>query len=73
MKVLLKKSLETGEVLEMIYLSERGELYQRRIKVLDISSGKIRAFCFLRNKQRIFKISNILSIGPAKKKYNRGA
>lgn len=73
MNVLLRRALETGELLEMIYISEKGEISQRIIKVLAITNGSIRAFCLLRHKQRIFKISNILSIGPAKKKYNRGA
>jgi predicted DNA-binding transcriptional regulator YafY len=73
MNVLLKRALETGDVLEMIYLSEKGELSQRRIKVLDISAGSIRAFCMLRNRQRIFKLANILSIGQIRPKYQKGA
>jgi len=73
MNVLLNRALETGEVLELIYLSEKGEISQRRIKVLEISSGSIRAFCLLRKKQRVFKLSNILSTGPVQKHYHKGA
>jgi predicted DNA-binding transcriptional regulator YafY len=73
MNVLLKRALETGEVLEMIYMSEKGQLSQRKIKVIEISSGSIRAFCMLRNKQRVFKLANILSIGPSRQKYYKGA
>ena len=73
MNVLLKRALETGEVVEMIYMSEKGELSQRRIRVLEVSSGSIRAFCLLRNKQRVFKAANILSIGPIRKNYYKGA
>ncbi|MFF2449391.1 hypothetical protein ACFVSW_20315 [Neobacillus sp. NPDC058068] len=73
MNVLLNRALETGEVLEMIYMSEKGELSQRRIKVLDISDGSIRALCMLRHKRRTFKFSNILSIGPVRKNYYKGA
>jgi predicted DNA-binding transcriptional regulator YafY len=73
MNVLLKRALDTGEVLEMIYLSEKGEISQRKIRVLEISAGSIRAFCMLRSKQRVFKLTNILSIGPVRPKYQRGA
>jgi predicted DNA-binding transcriptional regulator YafY len=73
MNVLIKRALETGEVLEMIYMSEKGELSQRKINVLEISKGSIRAYCMLRHKQRIFKLTNILSIGPVRKRFNQGA
>jgi len=73
MNVLLKRAVETGEMLEMIYLSEKGELSQRKIKVLAFSNESIRAFCMLRHKQRVFKSANILSIGPVRKHYHRGA
>ncbi|MBO0962457.1 hypothetical protein J1P26_22445 [Neobacillus sp. MM2021_6] len=73
MNVLLDRAVETGEVLEMIYLSDKGEISQRRIRILEISIGSFRAFCLLRSKQRTFKLSNILSIGPVRKKYQRGA
>ena len=73
MNILLKRALETGEVLEMIYMSDEGELSQRKIRVLGISTGSVKAFCLLRNKQRVFKSANILSIGPVRKHYHRGA
>lgn len=73
MKGLLLRALESGEVLEMIYQSDKGELSQRRIKVLDITNGTIKAFCLLRNRQRFFKTTNILSIGPIRKSLTKGA
>lgn len=73
MNGLLERALESGEILEMIYLSNKGEISQRRITVIEVSSGIITAYCFLRKKPRIFKRSNILSIRPVKKKYERGA
>jgi len=32
------------------------EITKRNIKVLDIDNENIKAFCFLRNQKRIFKI-----------------
>lgn len=72
MKGLLLRALESGDPLEMIYLSEKGELSQRKVRILEIKNGFIKAYCHLRNHQRFFRINNILSIGPVKK-YKRGA
>ncbi|UQD53290.1 hypothetical protein C0971_15620 [Bacillus methanolicus] len=74
MNGLLKRSLESGELLEMIYLSDKNQLSQRKIKVVDISSNTFRAYCFTRRQPRIFKLSNVLSIGPVRRrKINQGA
>ncbi|AIE59126.1 hypothetical protein [Bacillus methanolicus] len=73
MNGLLKRSLESGEILEMIYLSNKNQLSQRKIKVVDISSNTFRAYCFTRRQPRIFRISNVLSIGPERKKFWEGA
>jgi predicted DNA-binding transcriptional regulator YafY len=73
MKGLLLRAMESGEVLEMIYLSDKGVISQRIIKIIDVSNEVFTAYCFLRHKPRVFKLTNILSIGPEKKKYKRGA
>jgi len=73
MNVLLKRAVETGELLEMIYMSNNGELSQRRIKILAISDESIRAFCYTRKQSRTFKINNILSIMPIRKHQRIGA
>lgn len=61
MKTLLLKSLEDGTPLEIIYLSEKEHISQRRISIIDMKDDNIKAFCFLRQTKRTFKISNILS------------
>lgn len=71
MKGLILRALETNEILEMIYLSERGEISQRKIKIISFANETVTAFCFMRNKPRVFKLSNILSIMPIK--YKKGA
>lgn len=73
MNGLLKRSLESGELLEMIYLSDKNQLTQRKIKVIEIYSDTFRALCFVRRQPRIFKKSNVLSIGPVRKKFREGA
>lgn len=74
MNGLLKRSLESGEILEMIYLCNKNEISQRKIKVIEIYADTFRAFCFSRRQSRIFKKSNVLSIGLVRRrKMNQGA
>ncbi|WP_018663809.1 hypothetical protein [Heyndrickxia acidiproducens] len=72
MKSLLLNAVESGERLEMIYISEKGEISQRIIKVLNVEDGSIKAYCCTRRQFRTFKLVNILSVGHLRK-YNRGA
>jgi predicted DNA-binding transcriptional regulator YafY len=73
MNGLLRRSMETGEILEMIYHSNKNEISQRKIKVVEIYADTFRAFCFSRRQPRTFKKSNVLSIGPMRRKFNQGA
>jgi predicted DNA-binding transcriptional regulator YafY len=73
MKGLLERAVESGEVLEMIYLSGKGDISQRKIKVIEVSLVAIIGYCLLRKKPRVFKRVNILSIGLVRKRYERGA
>lgn len=67
MKGLLKRAVESNEVLEMIYQNNKGEFSQRRIQVIKVNEDSFSAHCFTRKQQRTFKLSNILSIGPTRK------
>lgn len=72
MKGLLKRAVESKEVLEMIYQNNKGEFSQRRIQVIKMNEESFSAYCFTRKQQRTFKISNILSVGLVRK-VRRGA
>ncbi|MEK5522113.1 hypothetical protein B5V89_05240 [Heyndrickxia sporothermodurans] len=72
MKGLLLKSATTGEHLEMIYLSAKGEITQRIIRAERIGEESFKAYCFTRRQSRTFKISNVLSIAPIRH-HRRGA
>jgi predicted DNA-binding transcriptional regulator YafY len=47
---------------EIIYISNNGQVSQRTISIKDINESTIRAYCLLRKTQRVFKLENILSI-----------
>ncbi|UPO88354.1 hypothetical protein [Niallia sp. Man26] len=67
MKGLLKRAVESNEVLEMIYQNNKGEFSQRRIQIIKVSEESFSAYCFTRKQQRTFKLSNVLSMGPIRK------
>lgn len=68
MRGLFLNALQKQEPIEIIYLSDKGQLSQRIIVIEHIEEKYIKAFCKLRKQPRVFKISNILSAGLARKK-----
>ncbi|MEK4922046.1 hypothetical protein MKX67_09055 [Cytobacillus sp. FSL W7-1323] len=66
MKGLLIRGVNNKEELEMIYLDNKGDISQRRIKILAVYEDYFRAYCFTKRQQRTFKVSNVLSIGPVR-------
>ena len=72
MKGLLKRAVESNEVLEMIYQNNKGEFSHRMIQVIKLDKESFNAYCFTRKQQRTFKLTSVLSIGPARKA-RRGA
>jgi predicted DNA-binding transcriptional regulator YafY len=65
---LLLNALENQEPIEIIYLSDRGELSQRVIVLESVGDTHIKAFCTWRKQRRIFKLSNILAACLARKR-----
>lgn len=63
MRSLLLRAAANGALLEMIYQDYKGNISQRRIKVLSVNEVSFKAYCYIRKQQRTFKISNILSVG----------
>ncbi|MBU8773171.1 hypothetical protein [Cytobacillus oceanisediminis] len=72
MKGILLRATSNGEMLEMIYQDNKGNISQRRVKVLSMNNESFRAYCYARRQQRTFIVRNVLSVGPARK-MRRGA
>jgi predicted DNA-binding transcriptional regulator YafY len=51
---------------EIMYITNNGQVSQRTISIKDINETTIRAYCHLRKTQRVFKVENILSINYKK-------
>ncbi|MEW8972069.1 MAG: hypothetical protein AB2411_15670 [Mesobacillus sp.] len=67
MNNLLTRSLNESQPVEMIYLAANNQITHRRIIVKEMRGTCFKAFCFLRNDDRLFKVENILSIMPEKR------
>jgi predicted DNA-binding transcriptional regulator YafY len=69
---IFRQSIENKEKIIVFYLDKNNNLSQRIIRILKMNDDRIVAYCYWRKKVRTFKIDNILSAGPIKKK-NMGA
>ncbi|WP_141505947.1 hypothetical protein [Paenibacillus luteus] len=49
-------------VVDVIYMSKKGKFTKRRIRVLAVKDGYIRAFCLNSGAQRIFLATNLLAV-----------
>ncbi|HAQ07545.1 MAG TPA: hypothetical protein DCR24_08515 [Bacillus bacterium] len=71
MRSLLIRSFKENRPVEMIYLSGNNEITHRKVIVKELNASYFKAFCFLRNDNRLFKIENILSVLPEKRKFKK--
>ena len=56
--------MQLNQIVEMIYINNNGEISKRRVKVLSIEGNTFKAYCFLRNTKRTFKVENLLAFVP---------
>ena len=68
MKSILFRALKEKELVELIYISDNKVITQRMIKVLAVNDSKVKAYCYTRKQYRIFKLEQILSLFPVRKK-----
>ena len=61
---MLIKSVEYGELLDMMYLTKGGEISKRRIQVIQVGDMSFRAYCHLRKTKRTFTIDSVLALVP---------
>lgn len=52
---------KVGCVVAIIYISKKGAVTKRRIRILAVREGHIRAFCIDSGAQRVFLKANILA------------
>lgn len=67
-KGILQRAIDSKEVIQIIYMSDKGEISQRYITVVSINPTHMNCYCHYRKQKRVLKISNILSAFPNKKR-----
>jgi len=53
--------MERNQLVELMYMDSKGNISQRRVKVLKIKGDAFQVFCFKRNAKRTFIIDNVLA------------
>lgn len=58
------KCMERNQLVELMYMDSKGNISQRRVKVLRIQGDTFQVFCFKRNAKRTFIMDNVLACVP---------
>ncbi|UNK17014.1 hypothetical protein MNQ98_21355 [Paenibacillus sp. N3/727] len=53
-----------GEIVEIIYEDRKGKITQRKIEVMGVKDGHIRATCLSSDAPRVLLSENILAMKP---------
>ncbi|SMF88197.1 hypothetical protein SAMN05661091_4172 [Paenibacillus uliginis N3/975] len=53
-----------GRIVDIIYIDHNGKITQRRIEVLGVKDGRVRAKCLTSGAPRLFNEENILAMKP---------
>ncbi|WP_449602469.1 hypothetical protein [Paenibacillus sp. Marseille-Q9583] len=53
--------MSVGQTIEIVYQAKNGEITQRKIEVLGIRDGRVRATCLTTGAPRVFLEANILA------------
>lgn len=64
----IKKAVQTGRKVDIIYLAESGSVSKRTIRIISYTDDHIIAFCYMRNQMRTFKNVNILAMEQSQQK-----
>jgi len=64
----IQKSIRSGQVLDMIYMTNERTITKRWIKVIRLKGESFTAYCFLRQSIRTFKLDNVLALVPVVKR-----
>jgi len=68
MKKLLKKAVQTGKKINIIYLSPSNAVSKRMIHIISYTDEHITGYCYMRQQIRTFKLANILAVEKSKQK-----
>lgn len=62
MKQQVMKAYQRNQPVDIIYVSKKGEMTKRRIKILKVYDGLFMAYCFTKHSPRTFLYENVLAL-----------
>ncbi len=68
----LQRYMNSGQLVEIIYLDRHGRTSKRTVRIHEISRGSVKAYCFARRAFRVFSVDNILAVAPVVNRYAAG-
>ncbi|AXI08306.1 hypothetical protein CV093_05150 [Oceanobacillus sp. 143] len=68
MKGLILRSMENKEKIVIFYIDQNNSVTKRIVKVVSTNGKLIAAYCYWRKQIRTFKLENILSAEPIRKR-----
>lgn len=64
MKEQLIKAMQHNQLVDLMYISQTGEITKRRVKLIKIAGDRFQAFCFVKHAKRTFITDNVLAVLP---------
>ncbi|MCM3316698.1 transcriptional regulator [Rummeliibacillus stabekisii] len=68
MKEQLIKAMQHNQLVDLMYISQTGEITKRRVKLITIVGDRFQAFCFTKHAKRTFITDNVLAVMPVLRK-----
>lgn len=68
MKEQLIKAMQHNQLVDLMYISQEGEITKRRIKLIKIVGDRFQVFCFTKHAKRTFITDNVLAVMPVLRK-----
>lgn len=68
MKEQLIKAMQHNQLVDLMYISQTGEITKRRVKLIKIVGDRFQAFCFSKHAKRTFITDNVLAVMPVLRK-----
>lgn len=68
MRGLLQRAADANVKLQIIYLSDKGQMSQRFVRVITVNETHLVCYCYHKKQRRIFKLENILAADVKRKR-----
>lgn len=56
-----------GCVVDMIYMDRHGRFTRRRVRIVSVQNGAVRAYDIVKRAPRVFAVSRIMAVVPVKR------